>query len=161
MIQTRHLDLFRITVLVSVPLDSCIPGMSPNTRAQAPGAALPPLRWMSDVFSLWQDHVMTACILPAIPTAHTAQTLSFNQVVQGTKPTGIFNLRCQDDVAKNNPGFLSPDFPCFKGNFTRFLSLREGKRCYFCVRRSAKESRRPGKWSFLTHTYVDLPLKAK
>lgn len=47
--------------------------MSPNTRVQAHGATLLHLRWMLDMFSLSQDRLMTAHIMPVIPTAHTAQ----------------------------------------------------------------------------------------
>lgn len=62
-----------ITVLLFVPLGFRSPGMSPNTRVQAHGATLVHLRWMFEGFSLLQDHLMTARIMPVIPTAHTAQ----------------------------------------------------------------------------------------
>ena len=58
-------------------------------------------------------------------------------------------------------GFSHHIFSCFEGNFTQFLSLGEGKMLFLCVCRSAEESHRPSKWSFMTHTYVDHPPKGK
>lgn len=153
MIQSSHLDWFLNTVPVPDPLDFCLPGMSPNTRVQNPGTAWLPLRWMSDMFSLWRDHLMTALhqLLPQL-TKRKQIFLFFNPVVQWTK---IMQLKMM-------PGSCHCIFSCLKGNFTQLLSLRGRKEMLFlCLQVRRGKPQGPSKRSFMTHSYVDHPLKAK
>ena len=166
MIQSSHLDWFLNTVPVSDPSDFCLPGMSPNTRVQNPGAAWLPLRWMSDMFSLWWDHLMTALpqLFPQL-TKHKQIFLSFfffTKLFNGQSQQAF--LICDTKIMwlKMMPGSCYHIFSCLKGNFTQLLSLGGRKEMLFlCVQVSRGKPQGPSKRSFMTHTYVDHPLKAK
>lgn len=63
---------------------------------------------------------------------------------------------------KMMPGSCYHIFSCLKGNFTQLLSLGGRKAMLFlCVQVSRGKPQGPSKRSFMTHTYVDHPLKAK